>query len=38
VYVTHGEPLSSDVLRHEIQERLSFRVSVPEYRDEVILG
>ena len=38
VYVTHGESLSSDVLRHEIQERLSFRASVPDYRDEVILG
>jgi metallo-beta-lactamase family protein len=38
VFVTHGEPLPSDLLRHEIQERLNFRVSVPEYRDEVMLA
>jgi metallo-beta-lactamase family protein len=38
VFVTHGESLPSDILRHEIQERLRFSTSVPEYRDEVVLG
>jgi metallo-beta-lactamase family protein len=38
VFVNHGEALASDLLRHELQERLGFAASVPDYRDEVVLG
>ncbi len=37
VFVTHGESLPSDLLRHEIQERFGFPAEVPAYRDEVVL-
>lgn len=37
VFVTHGEPVASDTLRCEIQDRLGYDVSTPEYRDEVEL-
>jgi metallo-beta-lactamase family protein len=37
VFVTHGEPIASDVLRQRIQAELGWSVSVPEYRDEVTL-
>jgi metallo-beta-lactamase family protein len=34
-YVTHGEPAAADALRLRIQDELGWRVSVPEYLDEV---
>lgn len=34
VFVTHGEPDASDVLRARIQNELGWRAIVPEYRDE----
>ena len=37
VFVTHGEALPADRLRHEIEEGLHFRASVPDYRDQVEL-
>jgi len=36
-YVTHGEPASSDALRHRIVEELGWPCAVPDYRDEVVL-
>lgn len=37
VFVTHGEPGASDVLRQRLQSELGWAASVPEYRDEVQL-
>lgn len=37
VFVTHGEARASDALRHRIQTELGWSVTVPEYRDEVVL-
>jgi metallo-beta-lactamase family protein len=37
VFVTHGEAGASDALRARIQTELGWTVSVPEYRDEVVL-
>jgi len=37
VFVTHGEPAAADELRRRITERLGWRVSVPEYLEEVNL-
>lgn len=37
VFVTHGEPVAADALRLAIEERLHWRVGVPEYRDAVDL-
>lgn len=37
VFVTHGEPVPADTLRHEIEERLGLPASVPEYRESVTL-
>ena len=36
-FVTHGEPAAADALRLRIKDELGWRVSVPEYRDEVAL-
>ena len=36
-FVTHGEPVASDALRHRIEEELGWNCMVPEYRDEVVL-
>jgi metallo-beta-lactamase family protein len=33
-FVTHGEMAASDVLRHRIEEELSWACMVPEYRQE----
>ena len=35
VFVTHGEPESSDALRQAIEERFGWSASVPEYLDTV---
>lgn len=37
VFVTHGEPSASDVLRQRIQTELGWPASVPEYRDGITL-
>jgi metallo-beta-lactamase family protein len=37
VFVNHGEPLPADRLRQGIEERLGLPVTVPEYRDRVML-
>jgi metallo-beta-lactamase family protein len=37
VYLTHGNPRSSDTLRRLLQERMAAPVSTPEYRDTVRL-
>jgi metallo-beta-lactamase family protein len=37
VFVTHGEPVSSDVLRREINNTYGVDTRVPEFRDEVEL-
>lgn len=36
-FVTHGEAAAADALRCRIQDELRWRVSVPEYREEVVL-
>jgi metallo-beta-lactamase family protein len=37
-FITHGEPASSDALRHRIEEQLSWSCRVPAYRDEAALS
>ena len=37
VFVTHGEAVPADALRHAIVEDLGFRAEVPEYRASVEL-
>ncbi|MCW7541195.1 MBL fold metallo-hydrolase [Aquabacterium sp. A7-Y] len=37
VFVTHGEPVAADALRHTIEERLGWPSRVPEYREAVAL-
>ncbi|HEX5685080.1 MAG TPA: MBL fold metallo-hydrolase [Ideonella sp.] len=37
VFVTHGEPVPADALRHAIEERHHWPCTVPEYRDLVEL-
>ncbi|MBP9032703.1 MAG: MBL fold metallo-hydrolase, partial [Pseudomonadales bacterium] len=36
-FVTHGEPAAADALRLRIRDELGWRVSVPEYAQEVAL-
>lgn len=37
IFLTHGEPVAADALRHRIEERFGWRCRVPEYREEVDL-
>jgi metallo-beta-lactamase family protein len=37
-FVTHGEPVASDALRHRIEEHLGWRSRVPTYLECVALG
>ncbi len=37
-WVTHGEPVAADALRHRIEEGLGWNVRVPDYRETVILA
>ncbi len=37
-FITHGEPAAADALRHHIEERLGWRVRVPDYLEKVTLG
>jgi metallo-beta-lactamase family protein len=32
-FITHGEPVAADALRHRIEEQLHWNVRVPEYRE-----
>ncbi|MBA2669442.1 MAG: MBL fold metallo-hydrolase [Gemmatimonadetes bacterium] len=36
-FVTHGEPVAADALRHRIEEQLGWNVRVPEYLETVSL-
>ena len=37
-FVTHGEPVAADALRHRIEERKGWRCKVPDYREQVDLN
>jgi metallo-beta-lactamase family protein len=37
-FVTHGEPVAADALRHRIEEELGWSARVPEYRETVTPG
>jgi metallo-beta-lactamase family protein len=37
-FVTHGEPVAADAMRHHIEERLHWRCRVPDYREQVDLA
>jgi metallo-beta-lactamase family protein len=37
-FLTHGEPVAIDMLRHRIEETLGWEVRVPEYREMVALS
>jgi metallo-beta-lactamase family protein len=34
-FVTHGEPVAADAMRHHIEERLHWRCRVPDYKEQV---
>jgi metallo-beta-lactamase family protein len=36
-FLTHGEPVAADALRHRIEEKLGWNVQVPEYLETIIL-
>ena len=36
-FVTHGEPVAADALRHHIEERKGWRCMVPDYLERVDL-
>jgi metallo-beta-lactamase family protein len=36
-FITHGEPVPADALRHRVEEELGWTCLVPEYREEVVL-
>jgi len=37
-FITHGEPVAADALRHRIEEQKRWRCKVPDYRDEADLS
>ena len=37
-FVTHGEPIAADAMRHHIEERLHWRCKVPDYKEQVDLA
>jgi len=37
-FVTHGEPVAADAMRHHIEERLHWRCRVPDYKEHVDLA
>jgi metallo-beta-lactamase family protein len=37
-FVTHGEPVAADAMRHHIEERLHWRCRVPDYQEQVDLA
>lgn len=36
-FITHGEPVAADAMRHHIEEQLDWNVEVPEYLEKVTL-
>jgi metallo-beta-lactamase family protein len=38
IFITHGEPVAADALRHRIEERNGWRCKVPDYREQVDLN
>jgi metallo-beta-lactamase family protein len=36
-FITHGEPVAADALRHRIEERFRWNVRVPDYLEKVVL-
>ena len=36
-FITHGEPVAADALRHRIEEQLRWRVRVPDYLEKAML-
>lgn len=36
-FITHGEPVASDALRHAIEEQLKWMTHVPEHMERAIL-
>lgn len=37
-FITHGEPVAADALRHRIEEQLGWRARVPDYLESVALA
>lgn len=37
-FITHGEPVAADMMRRHVEERLNWKVTVPEYLDSVDLN
>jgi metallo-beta-lactamase family protein len=37
-FITHGEPIAADALRHRIEEEFGWTCVVPEHRQEIILS
>jgi len=37
-FVTHGEPIAADAMRHHIEERLHWRCKVPDYKEQIDLA
>ena len=37
-FITHGEPVAADMMRRHVEERLNWKVAVPEYLDCVELN
>jgi metallo-beta-lactamase family protein len=37
IFLTHGEPLAADTLRHKIEEELHWKCTVPDYLERVAL-
>lgn len=37
-FITHGEPVAADALRHRVEEKLHWNVHVPEYRETQVLA
>lgn len=38
VFLTHGEPIAADALRHKIEEKLKWKCKIPEYLESVHLS
>ena len=36
-FITHGEPVAADTLRHHIEERMGWACKVPDYKEQVEL-
>ncbi len=38
IFITHGEPIAADALRHRIEEELNWSCQVPDYLERVTLA